>query len=92
MADENRPLVDVYWDVMMEDPIELEPFIQRVAAGEFGAYPKQSVIDFLREVEQDILGSIATKASALALAPSDVEDLSEDTRHMIEGLIRKYAG
>jgi hypothetical protein len=91
LAEAHKPLTDVYWEVMTEEPGELEPFLRRVAAGEFGAYGPREIRDFLQQVEQDILGSIATKAGALALPPGEVEERSEETRRMIEGLIRKYA-
>ena len=91
MPDAERPIADIYLDVMMEEPLDLEPFLRRLAAGEWGAFPPAEVRDFLRQVEQDILGSIATKAGAMALHPDAVEERAEETRQMIEDLIRKYA-
>ncbi len=92
MPDTERPLADVYWDVMMEEPLDLEPFLRRVAAGEWGAFPAPEIRDFLRQIEQDILGSIATKGGSMALHPDAVEERAEETRQMIEDLIRRYAG
>jgi hypothetical protein len=91
VADETRALADVYWDVMMDEPTDLEPFVRRAAAGEWGDYAAADVRDFLRQIEQDILGSITTKAGAMALSHEAVEERAEETRQMIEGLIRKYA-
>lgn len=91
MADEQRALADVYFDVMMDEPIDLPAFMARVGAGEFGGFTADEIREFLRGVQQDILGSIATKAGAMSLPGSVAEDRAEEAREMIEGLIRKYA-
>lgn len=91
MPDAERPIADIYLDVMMEEPLDLEPFLRRLAAGEWGAFPPAEVRDFLRQVEQDILGSIATRSGSMAVGPAEAEARAEETRQMIEGLIRRYA-
>lgn len=91
MHDAEKPLADVYWDVMLEEPLDLEPFVRRAAAGEWGLYSAAEVRDFLRQVEQDILGSIATRSGSMGVGPGVAEARAEETRQMIEDLIRRYA-
>jgi hypothetical protein len=91
VSDATRPLADVYWDVMLDEPLELEPFLRRAAAGEWGAYAAADIRDFLRQIEQDILGSIATRSGSMGVRPGEAEARAEETRQMIQGLIRRYA-
>lgn len=83
-------IMDTYWDLFTEEQIDLEAFCTRLAAGEFGNYEPDDIEEFLREVELNILRNIETMLEANPqLAPLRDERV-EETREMIDGLVKKY--
>jgi hypothetical protein len=91
VAEQDRRLIDVYGEVMLEEPLDLPRFMERVAAGAYGRFAPAEIAAFLREVEQDILGSISTKAGAAGIPPEVAEERAEETHRLIADLLRRYA-
>src|SRR5690606_4709885 len=56
-------LLEKYWEVSMNSTPDLEAFVRRVAAGEFGEVSKADITAFLREVEAITIANIETKAA-----------------------------
>ena len=84
--------MDVYWDAMMEEPVELPEFMERVGSGRYGSFSADEIAEFLRECERDILGNIETKAGAMPNLDEFVEERITETRRMIADLMKRYAG
>lgn len=84
-------LMEVYWEVMMDEPMDLPRFMEQVAEGRHGSFPPEEIADFLREVERDILGNIQTKAGSSPGLDAFVDDRIEETRQMIADLMQRYA-
>lgn len=85
-------LADLYWELMVEEGLMLEPFLERVKQGEFGTFEPAEVIAFLHSVEQSMLENIETKLSEAPLLIESRDEVVEETHEMINRLIEKYAG
>lgn len=85
-------LMDVYLEVMMEEPTDLPRFMEQVATGRHGAFDEEQIAEFLREIERDILSNIQMRAGINPSLDEFVDDRVEETREMIAGLMRRYAG
>lgn len=90
MVDGPVTLQDLYWQQMMEGYVSLEDFLDRLAAGEFGSFPGDEVIRFLREIESDIMANIGLKAEENPSAADAQQDVAEETHERIAALIAKY--
>lgn len=83
-------LYDVYLERMMEEYFTLPEFMERVQKGEFGRFGRDAVAEFLRRIEQDILGNIEIKTAADGRLAEQREERIEETRQMIQELIDRY--
>jgi hypothetical protein len=91
--DEPQPLRTAYLEAMLEDPsLGLEGFLRQVAAGRYGPRERAEILEFLRGVERDIVGSIHTKAASSGATPEEVERLVEERRQHLAELAARYAG
>ena len=74
----------------MEELISLHAFVMRLKAGEFGAFSRDDVVSFLREIEANMLENIELKA----LEEPMLEDLKEqriaETSQEIDALIAEW--
>ncbi|HEY8418040.1 MAG TPA: hypothetical protein VIK93_08410 [Limnochordales bacterium] len=83
-------LMNRYWEIAMESGPDLEGFVKRAAAGEFGPVTRQDITAFLREVEAITIANIETKASEGGPFASMRDQVIEETRAQITELIQKY--
>lgn len=58
-----KPTLDeLYTELAMEEPLDLEEFLRRVVAGTWGEYGAEEIGAFLDEVEARTVGNIRLKA------------------------------
>jgi hypothetical protein len=82
-------LSETYWELQAdENPIGLEEFVGRVAAGEYGPVTKAELREFLRTVEARLVHQIEQGETAHDGAAR--EELIDETRAWIEDLITKF--
>ena len=67
-------LWELYEHWCMEELISLREFVTRLKAAEFGAFSRDDVVGFLREIEANMLENIEIKA----LENPMLEDLKEE--------------
>ncbi len=84
-------LSQIYWDLQMEEPVDLEEFCERVRAGRYGQATKEEIAAFLRRVEVAILGNIESKLEESPHVSHLRDEKVAETEEMIAGLIAKYA-
>ncbi len=85
-------LSEIYWDLQSEaDPIALEDFLDRAAAGEYGPVTADELRAFLREVEARLIHRIEYEESS-ALEAAAHDELIDETRSWIEDLVGRYCG
>jgi hypothetical protein len=69
----------------MEELISLREFITRLKAGEFGAFNRDDVVSFLREIEASMLENIELKAmESPMLEELKVERMAETSQEIDE--------
>lgn len=83
-------LMNRYWDMAMESGPDLEGFVKRAAAGEFGPVSRADITAFLREVEAITIANIETKASEGGVFARMKDEVIQETRAQIHELIEKY--
>ena len=83
-------LSETYWELQAdENPMDLEEFVGRAAAGEYGPVTKAELREFLREVEARLVHQIEQgEEGAHDAAPR--EELIDETRLWIDDLITKF--
>lgn len=85
-----QQLLEKYWEVSMSGVPDLEGFVQRVAAGEFGDVSKADITAFLREVEAITIANIETKAEEGGPFLQMRDQVIEETRAQVAALIATY--
>ncbi len=85
-------LMAAYWEAMLEEPLELPRFMERVAAERYGHFTADEIVDFLEDAERDILANIELRAGVNPTLGGIADERREETRLMIADLIKKYAG
>lgn len=85
-----QELLDKYWEVSMGEMPDLEGFVRRVAAGEFGDVAKTAITAFLREVEAITIANIEAKAAEGGVFAQMKEQIIEETREQVAALIAAY--
>ncbi len=82
-------LSETYWELQTdENPMGLEEFVGRAAAGEYGRVTKAELAEFLRAVETRLVHQIERGEETHDAAPR--EELIEETRSWIDDLITKF--
>jgi hypothetical protein len=83
-------LDELYWELQSGDePIGLEEFTARAAAGEYGPVSRGELCGFLRAVEARLVRQLE-RADPGAHAAATPEELVEETRDWIAELIGRY--
>jgi hypothetical protein len=82
-------LSETYWELQSdENPIGLEEFVGRAAAGEYGPVTKDDLRELLRDVEARLVHQIEEGETAHDAAAR--EELIEETRSWIDDLITRF--
>jgi hypothetical protein len=74
----------------MEELISLREFVTRLKAGEFGAFKRDDVVGFLREIEASMLENIELKASESPMLEELREERMAETSQQIDELIADW--
>jgi hypothetical protein len=74
----------------MEELLSLRAFITRLKAGEFGAFNRDDVVGFLREIEASILENIELKAMENPILGELKEERMAETSQEIDALIADW--
>jgi hypothetical protein len=74
----------------MEELISLRAFVTRVKAGEFGAFSRDDVVGFLREIEANMLENIELKAMEDPALEGLKEERMAETSQEIDDLIAAW--
>jgi len=86
-----QPLVERYWSTFEEEgPIELEAFLDQVAAGKHGEYTRQDILDFIDEMHGAMLANIELKATEGPQYEAMREFAIRQTEEQMERLRRKF--
>lgn len=84
-------LSDVYLELVMDEgPIELEPFLERVASGELGEFSPSEIDDFIDETLGAMIDNIRVKASEAPHLEEMRADVEAETYARIKELKEKY--
>jgi len=82
----NDALWDLYQRMCQDEMVPLEQFVRRLAAGEWGAYPKADVLELLEELQTMMLGNIQIKTHEGARFADRADEVSEQTQEEFERL------
>jgi len=82
----NEALWDLYQRTCQDEMVPLEEFVRRLAAGEWGAYPKADVLELLGELHTMMLGNIQMKMHEGARFRELADEVSEQTQAEFERL------
>ena len=74
----------------MEELISLREFVTRLKAGEFGAFNRDEVVTFLREIEMSMLENIELKAMENPMLEGLKEERMAETSQEIDELIADW--
>ena len=89
-------LWDLYQTVCQEEVRPLDEFVERLLAKEWGPYPKEDILDLLREIEGQMLANIQVKALEGSRFAEMADEVSERTQQEFEALVarvdRAFAG
>lgn len=83
-------LWEIYEQLCQVEMRGLDEFIRRLKTGEFGEFPRDDVIAFLREIEATVLANIETKAMEHYRYAEMAETVSDETHRMFDDLIEQY--
>ncbi len=83
----NDRLWELYQEVCQEEVRPLDEFVRRLVAGEWGAYPKEDILDLLREIEGMMLSNIQVKAMEGPRYAEMAAEVSEQTQKEFEALL-----
>lgn len=83
-------LWEIYEQLCQVEMRGLDEFIRRLKTGEFGEFPRDDVIAFLREIEATVLTNIQTKAMEHYRYAEMVDAVSDETHRMFDDLIEQY--
>lgn len=88
----NDALWDLYQQTCQDEMVPLEQFIRRLAAGEWGAYPKADVLELLQELESMMLANIQIKVHEGARFAEMADEVAEQTHAEFEKLTEFVEG
>jgi hypothetical protein len=83
-------LWELYEHWCMEELISLREFVARLKAGEFGAFGRDEVVGFLREIEASMLENIELKALENPLLEELKEERLSETSQEIDELVAEW--
>lgn len=83
-------LWELYEQLCQVEMRELEEFVRRLKAGEFGEFPRADIIAFLREIEANVLNNIQTKAMEHQWYAEMADHVSEATHQQFDDLIEEF--
>jgi len=83
----NERLWELYLAVCQDEVRPLGEFIDRLLAREWGSYPKDDVLELIREIESQVLSNIQVKALEGPRYAEQAEAVSEQTQREFEDLI-----
>lgn len=85
----NEQLWELYQTVCQEEVRPLGEFVDRLLANEWGAYPKDDILELLREIEGQMLSNIQVKAMEGPRFAEMADEVSEQTQKEFEALINR---
>jgi nitrogenase subunit NifH len=85
----NERLWDLYEQLCMVELVPLEEFVHRLKSGEFGEFPTDEIVSFLREIEANMLQNIQGKTAEHQAYAEMADEVSEQTQKMFEELIEE---
>ena len=85
----NEQLWDLYQTVCQEEMRPLGEFVERLLAKEWGPYPKEEILELLREIEGQMLSNIQVKAMEGPRFAEMADEVSEQTQKEFEALINR---
>jgi len=83
----NERLWEIYEQLCLVEMVGLEEFVRRLKSGEFGEFPTEEVVSFLREIEANMLQNIQVKTQEHQVYAEMADEVSEQTQRMFEELI-----
>jgi hypothetical protein len=83
-------LWELYERWCMEELMSLREFVTRLKAGEYGAFSRDDVVNFLRQIEANMLENIELKAMEDPLLEDLKEDRMAETSQEIDELIAEW--
>lgn len=83
-------LWELYEHWCMEELLSLHEFILRLKRGEFGPFARDGIVNFLREVEDNMLENIELKAMEEPSLSVIKDERIAETTQMIEDLIDEW--
>ncbi len=88
----NEQLWELYQTVCQEEVRPLDEFVERLLAKEWGPYPKEDIIDLLREIEGQMLSNIQIKAMEGPWFAENAGEVAEQTQRQFEALVARVEG
>jgi len=83
----NERLWEIYEQLCLVEMVPLPEFVARVKTGELGEFETEDVVEFLREIEANMLQNIQGKTMEHQAYAEMADQVSEDTQKMFEELI-----
>jgi len=83
----NERLWELYEQLCMVEMVGLDEFVRRLKSDEFGEFPTDDVISFLREIEANMLQNIQVKTMEHQSYAEMADQVSEETQKMFDELI-----
>ncbi|HET6947094.1 MAG TPA: hypothetical protein VFJ45_04710 [bacterium] len=85
----NERLWEIYEQLCLVEMQSLEELVRRLKAGEFGEFPTDEVIGFLREIEANMLQNIRVKTMEHQAYAEMADEVSEQTQRRFDDLIEQ---
>jgi len=82
-------LWEIYEQLCLVEMVSLEEFVRRLKSGEFGEFPTDDVVSFLREIEANMLQNIQVKTMEHQAYAEMADEVSEQTQRMFDDLIEE---
>lgn len=83
----NESLWDAYEQVCMIELRSLVELVDRLRAGEFGAFSREDVLAFLGQIHDNVLANIQVKADEHPAYAERAEEAAAEQERMFERLI-----
>jgi predicted RNA-binding protein with EMAP domain len=85
----NERLWEIYEQICLVEMQSLEEFVRRLKSGEFGEFERADVIEFLREIEANMLQNIQVKTMEHQAYAELADEVAEQTQRMFDDLIEE---
>lgn len=86
----NERLREIYEQLCLVEMAGLDEFVRRLKSGEFGEFPMDEVVSFLREIEANMLQNIQVKTMEHQAYAEMADEVSEETQKMFDELIEEF--